>query len=311
MVNNSHDAGIPEINLNRIKSLTMSKIQRDKKRRKVFAFKNRFTKVACVIVAVFVITTGSAAYAFNAEGIQNIISKITGIQQSKVLTLGEAISNKDYKLEVHEIVTDSSIGYVVVSIEALGESSKEHFDNYRFPNYKTPYIGIDYGVSELDEYREPFIRYYKIELSGPSKLQGISNDGNLRFSLDGMETPIKVSLSPTVDRIGMDITEDTTNGYQYQFNKLFLSELGLSFEAVDIDTNVREYDYKIELLFNNGTKELLLQQKNHLFESGYLLSSRGGYTNGDKTDMFIHFSKTLPLNTIKQVIINDIAFNVD
>src|SRR5262249_2049015 len=141
MENTDFDAGIPEINLNRVKSLTMSKIQREKKR-KVFTFKNRFTKVACAIVAASVITTGGVAYAFNSEGIQNIISKITGIQQSKVLTVGKSISNKNYKLTVHEIVTDSSFGYVIVSIEALNEASKEHF-------YTDPLlIGSAYGLTE-------------------------------------------------------------------------------------------------------------------------------------------------------------------
>jgi len=84
---------------------------------------------------------------------------------------------------------------------------------------------------------------------------------------------------------------------------------------VDIKTNVMEVDYKIELLFHDGTKALLLQEKNHVHEHGYLLESRSGNTlsdaNGTYADTFILFIKTLPLDTIKQVIINDVAFNID
>lgn len=310
--NSNNHTEIPEINLNRVKHLTMSRI----KRNKMITFKNRFTKIACAIAAAFVITTGGVAYALNAEGIQNILSKITGIQQSKILTVGKTISNNDYELKVHEIVTDSSLGYIVVSIEALGDKSKKNFDSYQFSTYDIRTVGSAYGVSELRDLRKPYIKYYKIGLQGVSKLQEyIQNDGILRFSLNGMDTPIEVSLSPTVDRIDMDIAEDTTSGFQYQFNKLYVSELGLSFEATDTRTDMQEYDYKIELLFNDGTKELLLQEKNHSYEHGDLLQTRSGNIrsdyNGTYADKFILFSKILPLDTIKQVIINDIAFDIE
>lgn len=310
MENDRLERKIPEINLNRVTSLTMSKIERDSN---VSFFKNRFTKVACAIVAAFLITTGGAAYVLQAEGIQNIISILTGISQSKVLTVGKTIANKDYQLKVHEIVTDSRLGYVVISVEALGEKSKEHFDSYQF---RSTTIGSAYGLSELVHYREPYIKYYRIDLKGTSKLQQyIPNDGNLRFSLDGIDTPIEVSLSPTVDRIDMEISENTTSGFQFQFTKLHISELGLSFEAIDTDTTTQEYDYKIELLFNNGTKALLLLEKNRwLLEKGDLVESRtlngNSDSNGIYADAFILFSEIVPLDTIKQVIVNDIPFHI-
>ena len=315
MENSGYNTRTPEINLDRVKRLTMSKIQREKKRH-VFSFKSRFSKAACAVVAAFVITTGSVAYAMKAEDIKIIISYITGIQQAKVLTVGKMISNKDYQLKVHEIVTDSSLGYIVISVEALSESSKESFESYRYSSYETQIVGRAIGITELHEYKEPYIRYYKIGLSGRSKLNKYDNDGILQFSLRGIDTPIEVSLSPTIDRIDMDITEDTTNGYQYQFKKLYLSELGLSFEAIDTKTNVMEYDYKIELLFNDGTKELLLQKKNEVSDHGNLLGGWSGNsgpdTNGNYyADTFISFSKNIPIHTINKVIINDIEFDID
>src|SRR5690606_12988685 len=190
------------------------------------------------------------------------------------------------------------------SVEALSESSKESFESYRYSSYETQIVGRAIGITELHEYKEPYIRYYKIGLSGRSKLNKYDNEGILQISHRGIDTPIEVSLSPTIDRIDMDITEDTTNGYQYQFKKLYLSELGLSFEAIDSKTNVMEYDYRIELLFNDGTKELLLQEKNHVSDYGNLLlegriGNEGPDTNGNYyADRFIPFSKTIPLDTI-------------
>ncbi|MBD3917425.1 DUF4179 domain-containing protein [Paenibacillus sp. PR3] len=309
MTNTNGDASIPKINLSRVTNLTMRKIQQEKKR-KTYKFNNKFARIACAIAAACILTTGGAAYAMKTDGIQVIISKLSGIPQSYVLTVGEAISNKDYKLTVHELVTDSHVGYVVLSIEALREASKEHFDSYRFA---LDHIGSGFSVGELDQYREPYTRFYRINFTGASNPYS-RNDGKLRFSTDGMKTPIEVPLSPTVSCIDKNIAEDRSSAYQYQFNKLHLSEIGLSLEGVDTRNAEHDDQYRIELLFNDGTKALLQKQSNDSVEHGELSSGASEYHSGDDgeyVNISTAFSKALPLNTIKQVIINDIALDIE
>lgn len=308
MTNTNYEASIPEINLSRVTNLTMMKIQQEKKR-KTFTFNNRFARISCAIVAACIITTGGVTYAMNTDNVHEIISKLSGIPQSNVLMVGEAASNKDYKLTVHELVTDSHVGYVVISVEALREASKEHFDSYRIA---LDHIGSGFSVGELEQYREPNTRLYQINFTGASHAFS-RNDGKLRFSIDGMKSPIEVPLSPTVAPIDMDIVEHNSSAYQYQFNKLHLSEIGLSLEGVDTRSAEQDGQYKIELLFNDGTKALLQQQTNDSVEHGDWSSGASEYHAGDDGDyieLSMAFSKILPLNTIKQVIINDIAFDI-
>lgn len=348
--NNVNNSSMPDIDVNRIKKLALSKIKQDKKR-KILSFKSRYTKAACAIAASLLITTGSV-YAFTEDGFQNLISQLTGVQQTKILMVGEAISNKNYKLKVHEIVTDSYVGNVVISIEALNDKSKEDFNNY---SIDLNHIGSGFGLSELDEYREPYTKYYKISFFGATHKDS-RNDGKLQFSVGGMKKSIEVSLSPTIERIDMDIAGDHSNSYQYKFNKLHLSEIGLTLEGVDTKKMEGENGYNIELLFADGTKELLQKKMNeHDIENltlgnversssgvrssdgdsisvsqntatvpgkpitdtsidGDLFSGGSSYYSGDRdnfVNISISFSKALPLDTIKQVIINDIAYDIE
>lgn len=349
-INNVNNSSMPEIDVNRIKKMALSKIQQDKKRRTLL-FRSRYTKAACVIAASLLITTGSV-YAFTEDGFRNFICQLTGVQQTKILMVGEAISNKNYELKVHEIVTDSYVGNVVISIEALNDKSKEDFNNYRID---LNHIGSGFGLSELDEYREPYIKYYKISFSGATHKDS-RNDGKLRFSVGGMKKSIEVSLSPTIERIDMDITGCNSNIYQYKFNKLHLSEIGLTLEGVDTKNAEGENWYNIELLFADGTKELLQKKMNEndignhtlgnvessssgvrssdgssisvspntatgtgkpITETsidGDLFSGGSSYHSGDNSNFVnitISFSKALPLDTIKQVIINEVAYDVE
>lgn len=344
------EANVPEIDINRVKKLTMNKIQQNQKNRPVPLGNNRI-KAACALIAAVLITTGSV-YAFGNEGFQALISQLTGVQQAKVLTVGEAISNRDYKLKVHEIVTDSYIGDVVISVEALRDKSKEAFGSYRID---LKHIGSGYGLRELEEYREAYIKYYKISFAGATHKDSY-NGGKLQFSVEGMEKAVEVPLTPTVERIDMDIPEDNSNGYKYKFDRLHVSEIGLTLEGADTRNTDCEYLYNIELLLSDGTRELLQKKMNeedidtHIPDnaanppgevkisddgtksisqnakavtgktvsdtsvSGGLIGGGSFRSSGDDDDyvnLSLSFTKTLPLAAIKQVIINDIAYVIE
>ena len=345
----NNETNVPDIDLNRVKKLTMNKIQQDKNK-KFLTIRSIGTKAACAVITAVVITTGSV-YAFSNEGFQSIISQLTGVQQTKILMVGEAISNKDYKLKVHEIVTDSYIGDVVISVEALSDKSKKDFDNYRID---LKHIGSGQGLGELEEYRETYIKYYEISFSGATHKYS-RNDGKLQFSIRGMKQAIEVPLSPTVECIDKEITEDNSNGYGYRFDKLHLSEIGLTLEGTDTKNLECEYWYNVELLFADGTKKLLEKKMNEngieariwdiieksseakKYDDGFecvsqntatasgntitdnsiigdLNSGGSEYHSGDVgnyVNICIGFSRNLPLDTIKQVIINGIAYNIE
>lgn len=336
-----NETGIPEIDIERVKKLTIRKIQKDRKGLKLI-------KAACAVIAAALVTTGSV-YAFGNEGFQSLITQLTGVQQAKVLTVGEAVRNRDYKLKVHEIVTDSYVGDVVVSVEALREKSKETFESYRID---LKHIGSGYGLKELTQYREPYVKYYEISFSGAKNSY---NKGRLEFSVEGMREKIEVPLAPTVKVIDMDIPEDSSNGYKYKFDKLHLSEIGLTLEGKDTRNMESEYWYNAELVFSDGTKELLRKKmhendieaeanisgnssndiKTHddgsksvsqnleevsgktymnTFIDGRLISGSSEYSAGDRdnyVNISMSFSQNLPLDTIRQVVINDKAYDIE
>jgi hypothetical protein len=343
----ANEGNVNKIDINKVKKLTINKIQQDKKK-KILSFSSNCTKIACALIVATLITTGST-YAFSNEGFKNLIVKLIGIQQTKILMVGEAITNKDYELKVHEIITDSYVGHVIVSIEALRDKSKEDFDNYHID---LKHIGSGFGLGELDEYRETYTKYYEITFSGAT-YKDCYNDGKLQFSVEGMKRAIEVSLSPTVERIDMDITKDNSNDYKYKFNKFHLSEIGIALEGEDTRNSKCENWYNIELLFIDGTKKLLKTKMNESVVETYIpnnpvnpLVEVKRYDNGSETtsqnskvvsgkstrDTFINgdllrsssvrlsgdrdnyviicimFSKDIPLDTIKQVIINDTAY---
>ncbi len=346
----NNEISVPDIDLNRVKRLTMNKI-RQEENKKLLTIRSIGTKAACAVIAAVLITTGSV-YAFRDEGFQSFISQLTGVQQTKILRVGEAVANRDYKMKVHEIVTDSYVGDVVISVEALSDNSKNDFENYRID---LKHIGSGYGLGELDEYRETFTRYYKISFSGATHKYS-RNDGKLKFSVRGMKQDIEVPLSSTVELMDREIAEDNSNGYEYRFNKFHLSEIGLTLEGNDTRNLDCEYWYNIELLFADGSKELLAKKMNEnsiktlipdnaknssgklkryddgvesltqntaaatgntiidTSVNGALNSGGSMYHSGDAdnyVNVGIRFSKNLPLDTIKQVIINGVACDVN
>ncbi|MDF2985418.1 MAG: hypothetical protein K0R50_928 [Eubacterium sp.] len=340
---------IPDIDMLRVKRLTMHKIKQDKKRIKI-PFGSKYAKAACAILAAAMITTGSV-YALNNEGLKNLITELTGVRQSDILMVGEAVSNRDYKLMVHEIVTDSYVGNVVISVEALSSKSKEAFANYRI---SLNHIGSGFGLRELEEYRESYTKYYEISFGGAT-FKNAYNNGKLQFSVEGMRKAVEVSLASTVKRIDLVLPDADSDNYRFKFDKLHLSEIGLTLEGADTRNINCEYQYNIELLFTDGTKELLRKRLNESRNDlqndiqhnekeanreikhnevgsetisqnskavsretiteidGKLIQGASERLSGDKDDYIVvsmSFLKNLPMDKIKQVIINGISYDI-
>ncbi len=315
---------IPYIDMQRVKRLTMNKIEQGKMKIKI-PFGSKYVKAACAILAAAMITTGSV-YALNNEGFKNLITELTGVRQSDILMVGEAVSNRDYKLKVHEIVTDSYVGNVVISVEALSSESKEAFANYRI---SLNHIGSGSSLRELEEHGETYTKYYQIGFCGAT-FKNAYNNGKLQFSVKGMRKAIEVSLASTVSRIDLEIPNADSNSYRFKFDKLHLSEIGLTLEGADTRNNNCKYKYNIELMFTDGTKELLQKRMNGdssqnskavsgeaiaaIAETdGKLIQGASETLSGDKDDYIIvsmSFSRNLPIDKIEQVIINGISYDI-
>lgn len=293
----------PQISNERIKTLTMNKIQNKKYRN--YSFTHKYTKIASVVITLLLITSVSV-FAFSNEEFPNFISQLIEINQTKVLVVGESVSNQDYLLKVHELVTDSYTGRVVVSVESISNKSKQEFSSH-FMHFDCN--GRGFAKSELEEYREESVKFYEISFSG-------AKDEQLQLAIQGMKKKIKVPLIPTVKFFDLVISENGANEYQYKINKLRLSEIGLTLEGVDTKSADNKYLYKAEILLTDGTKELidLADTENHLDSSNNTLCDGGsGYHSGD-LDNYINrsftFAKSIPFETMKQIIINDIAYDI-
>ncbi len=310
--NFNDDMIMPEINLNAVRQRTMNKIQQDTDKKNI-PFKNHYTKIACATIVVFLITSGSV-FAFGNEKVKNLISQLIGIQEPQVLVVGESISNKNYTLKIHEIVTDSYVGDVIASIEAISDKSKETFNAYQL---NLNHIGSSYSFRELEEQRGQFIKYYEIGFNGAT-YQNTDKHAkkNLQFSIGGMKKIIEVPLKPTVQLINLDNLGSNSNKYKFNIHKIHLSEIGLSLEGTDTRNVNYHYWYKAELLFTDGKKILVSKEsdsKDNDNEKPFI--SSGSFRSSSDTDkdvtLSMSFRKSIPLHTIKQVIINDVAYDIE
>lgn len=293
---------------NREEGIDIKKIKQETKERvhkengvNTFKYSKKLSKVA--MVAVIVLCLGSVTtYAFASEEVKSIISDMLGISETEVLTIGESVKNKDYKLTVIDIVSDSNMGWVTVSVEAIADGKKTDFMSENIIN-KFKHIGdVGYGIRELEELQTENKRYVSFEFHNTNKQQ---NDRVLKFSLEGIREDVKVEIPQTTKLEKVDITVAATKEHQIEFHKMEYSELGFTIYGELSDIKEDEVDIDISFEFLDGTIEEFYITSNDMKFSEEWFSGGGNYLDGKGSYISVYtFKKKMDWSSVKAIIIN-------
>jgi ssRNA-specific RNase YbeY (16S rRNA maturation enzyme) len=224
---------IESVDMERIHDLTLQRIHNDNKS-KVISFKRSFIKAAIILCAFIGIGTASV-YAASNTAIKQVIGNVLGISQTEILTIGETIENKNYRLTVHEYASDSHVGTVIISMEALSNKAKEMFKlNNNILLGKLERVGaIGYGMGFIEELEEENIKYLKINFSASREAD--YKDG-LTFTMEGMRNKIKIPILKTTELMTKKINVEESPKYPANYHLMEYSELGFTLSGtVDND----------------------------------------------------------------------------
>lgn len=236
-----------QINYNRIKKLTKQKI---KKNQRTHIYSKWSPVKAAAIIFFIICISGSAVFAAANPELRQNISNLLNINQSEILSIGQSIQGKDYELTVHEIASDSYIGHIIISMEALSEKAKQSYKTS--PPYKQlesiGYMG--YAIGELEEIKENYKKYYIISFSSTRDYE--LEDG-LTFKLKGIHKKIHISIPQTISYKELEIKVPSTDTYAPSFFNMRYSELGFMLYGTLENKEVYTENADIKFEMNDGS----------------------------------------------------------
>ena len=296
------------IDVKKIKQETLRRVQGEKRDYTPY-YPKKLLKIAMVAVAILCIG-GGTGYAAANEEVRTIISELLGISNTEVLTIGESVQNKDYKLTVIDIASDTNMGWITVSVEAVSESSKVNFANENFIA-KFGRIGdVGYGLSELNDLETENIRYFSFEFQDSNKQQ---DESELVFSLEGIDKSIQVKISQTTKLEKVDNTVSVTKEGDFVLYDMEYSELGFTINGKL--PQITEDGVRVEIIleFLDGTMSELYQttisnwteyDEKWLSGSSTSMDEEGNYV-GNYT-----FSKKMDWSNVKIISINGTELSI-
>ncbi len=274
-----------QVSMKRIRSLTLHKIQEDRKE-KSFHFKKALYKTAltaCLLLCI----GGATVFAATNDTVHETINSLLGISQDKILTVGESIKSNDYRLTVQEIASDSFTGIATVSVEALSAKAEASFLNENIIS-KLRLSPVGYGLRELDGLREGARRYYTFSFSvGNSRYM----EEGLTFSMEGIRSKIKLPITQTVALTEKVINIPASDGYSVSYQKLFYSELGFTLAGRLENEDFNSENCRISIEFLDGST---CQFYSYQGAAGKIISND---TTPAKTGVLTDGSKTSSVST--------------
>lgn len=244
------DMGVDDIKIdtNKIKELTMNKINQHR-------FKSVFRKslnMAAALVCIIAIG-GSVTYALAGPIVRSYITDFLGVETGEVLLVGETLSNKNYSMTVEDFIYDGVNGQVTISVSANSLSAKESFAFDRIYD-KFGHFSIGYGISELEKYMEDNKRYFDISFSKPHNQYDhlVSEFNDLIFTFDGIKDTIKIPLEATMDSFRRDIFVPCQGYYPVEYTSIIYSKIGFTLLGNQVNDNDSYENISIDFVLKNG-----------------------------------------------------------
>ncbi len=230
---------IESVNMKRIHDRTMNLIHSEEQTRSL-PYKFSFIKAAVILLAFIGIGTATV-YASTNTVVKQVIGNLLNINQTEILTIGEVIENKHYRLTVHEYVSDSRNGTVIISMEALSDMAKEKFkENNNNILHELDHLGaIGYGMGFIDEMEEENIKYLKISFTASRE---VDYKEGLTFTMEGMKNRIRIPIIKTTPLFEKELNIVESDKYHVNFHKIEYSELGFALHGTvdDKKLNTKE-----------------------------------------------------------------------
>lgn len=236
---------LEQINIGRIKELTKQKIHNEEKHIHS-AFHKNLLKTASIVIGILCISSASVYAASNTE-IRQSISEMLGISQTEILTVGDSVKGKDYKLSVLEITSDSHIGWVTISVEAISEKAKETFHSDNLLRKFASIGSMGHSTRELEELREASVKYYSYSFTA---FKDYHYEDGLTFQMDGIKNKIKIPIPQTIPLHEKAIYAPATDIHSVTYDNMEYSELGFVLYGTteNVDVSDQNQDIIIELL---------------------------------------------------------------
>lgn len=237
-----------EIDINKIKELTMNKVKQGHNR---FNFKKVIGISAYFVI--FITMSGVTTYAFAGAVTKSYIGEILGFEAGEVLLVGETISNRDYSMTVEDFIYDGVNGEVTLSVSANSNSAKESFETDKIYD-KFGHFSIGYAMGELEQYNEDNKRCFSISFSKPINKYNhlVTNLDNLVFAFDGMKDMIKIPLEQTLSSFQKDISVAAQGYYPIEYTSIVYSKLGFTLIGNIEKENESYENMKIDFVLKNG-----------------------------------------------------------
>lgn len=254
---------IESVDMGRIHDMTLNRVYNDSKSKGI-TFKRNFIKAA-IILCTFIGIGTATVYASSNGTVKQVIGNILGINQTEILTIGETIENKNYRLTVHEYTSDSHVGTVIISMEALSDKAKEMFKlNNNALLDKLERIGsIGYGMGFIEEMGEENVKYLEINFHASREVD--YNDG-LTFTMEGMRNKIKIPIIKTTDLIVKEIDVRESIKYPVNYYQMEYSELGFTLLGTVDSDKMNKNEIEID---NHSITIEFLSGDNTLFYDSY------------------------------------------
>ncbi|WP_310604239.1 hypothetical protein [Anaerosporobacter sp.] len=289
------------INEEKIKKETLRRV-REEKTANSKLYSKKFSKVA--MVAVMILCLSGFTYVTASEEVKIIISELLGISKTEVLAIGESVQNKDYKLTVIDITSDTNTGWVTVSVEAISEDLKENFKEEDIINKFVDIGHVGYSICELEELATENIRYFSFSFYDINKQK---NERKLVFSLEGIRKKVKVVIPQTTMLEKVNISVPATEEHQVVFHKMEYSELGFMIYGTLKNVTEDNVSMEISLEFLDGSSSGFFHSitNNRIEFDNEWFSGSGNYIDdkGNYVEIYT-FSKKMDWSSIKAIKIN-------
>lgn len=313
-----------------VKARVHAALDADPAERKVYM--RQKTRFALAAAALALAVTGSAlAVSANLDVLQAFFQGDTSPAQEYMDRTVRSVSDENYTLTVESSVADENTAYLVVTVKALNEESRQFLFSKEFTGMDTFHVGTlnadgtrtehgisGFGMGELKEARtENSISWYAdADLTGPAAF--------IRIRLDymGEDKEVRVPLNPApsvaveINTSGVGIPDmETTAAGTLTVERVTLTPLTCKVLTAD-EPRSRGYETHPRVFFRMADGSIRTQSQ--------MMESTGSHTVGDmieakgpddvtraSVEHDYRFREVQDLSLIRSVIVFDQEFPLD
>lgn len=312
-----------------VKARVHAALDADPAERKVYM--RQKTRFALAAAALAVAVTGSAlAVSANLDVLQAFFQGDTSPAQEYMDSTARSVSDENYTLTVESSVADENTTYLVVTVKALNEESRQFLFSKEFTGMDTFHVGTlnadgtraehgisGFGMGELKEARteDSMSWYADADLTGPAAF--------IRIRLDymGEDKEVRVPLNPApsvtveVNASGVGVLDfETTTAGTLTVERVILTPLTCKILTAD-EPRSRGYETNPRILFRMADGSIRTQSQMMEYTGGSSVENSEHLGQDDITlsrvEHDYRFKAVQDLADIRSVLVFDQEYPLD